>query len=222
MSQAWPASHEAVHAAGTTGYRLWAPPYSVRATSASALRTRSFPASNASGAVRGPLLALGPAWGGGVGGRVDLNAVTLTAALDVAASRHESTRGTQLQTTEVGLRVGALRAVDWPRVTLALGAAVGVSRFWQSAGDQMLELASYAAHAEPGGAGGDPARPALVRLGGGVGAGLSDARPGRHPCGRRSVAAPDLPLHGGRGRLPLNKIDRPPPIALPVLPRQVF
>ena len=46
MSQAWPASHEAVHAAGTTGYRLWAPPYSVRATSASAVRTRSLPASN--------------------------------------------------------------------------------------------------------------------------------------------------------------------------------
>ena len=103
----------------------------------------------ASGGVRGPLLALGSAWGGGVGGRLDLSVLTLAAALDVSAGSHQSTRGTQLQTTEVGLRFGALRAFDLPGVTLALGAAVGVSRFSQSASDQMLVLASYAGHAGP-------------------------------------------------------------------------
>ncbi len=100
--------------------------------------------------LRGPVLDLGPGLGGGVGVRVDLRALSLTGALDFLGASRQSDRGTRLDTAELGLRVGALRAFDLlSHATFAVGAEAGVGRFTQSATDQTASRASYALHLGP-------------------------------------------------------------------------
>jgi Caspase domain len=99
-------------------------------------RTRATAVLAAAG-LRGPVLDLGPGLGGGVGVRVDLRALSLTGALEFLGASRQSDRATRLDTTEFGLRLGALRAFDLlSRASFALGAEAGVARFTQSATDQ--------------------------------------------------------------------------------------
>ncbi|HXI55213.1 MAG TPA: caspase family protein [Polyangia bacterium] len=101
------------------------------------------------GGMRGPLLDLGPTFGGGVGGRLDLRTLTVTAAFDVGGARRESARDTHLDTLELGLRVGVLRAFDLSAVTLAAGGELGASRFTQTASDQPAGRSSFAGNLGP-------------------------------------------------------------------------
>jgi hypothetical protein len=98
----------------------------------------------ASAGLRGPVLDLGPGLGGGVGVRFDLRPFSLTGAFDVLRASRQSPRDTRLDTAELGLRAGALRALDLSRATFALGAEAGLSRFTQVASDQPQARSSYA------------------------------------------------------------------------------
>jgi hypothetical protein len=104
----------------------------------------------AGGAVRGSVLGLGGALGGGMGGRLDLRGLSVTAGLDLAGGDTVGERGTRLSTTELGLRAGLYRAFDAaPRLTVAMGAELGVSRLAQSASEQSLARTTAAATGGP-------------------------------------------------------------------------
>jgi hypothetical protein len=103
----------------------------------------------ATAAMRGPLLGLGTSWGGGVGARLDARAFSVTAALELGASTRDTTRNTSLDTRELGLRLGLLRAFDFPSLTVSAGGELGVSRVSQTASDQMLSRASFTTSLAP-------------------------------------------------------------------------
>jgi hypothetical protein len=94
--------------------------------------------------VRGPILGLGVAPTGGVGGRLDLRGVTATLALDFAESSTTSARGSHLDTTEIGARADAMKALDLRAVTVALGVEAGFGRWTQSFSDGTPATTSYA------------------------------------------------------------------------------
>src|SRR5258708_13608988 len=48
------------------------------------------------------------------------SALTVTAALDLGGAHRTSDRGSRIDTSELGLRLGVLRAFDFARVTLAV------------------------------------------------------------------------------------------------------
>jgi hypothetical protein len=96
------------------------------------------------GGIRGSLLGLGPAATAGLGARLDLPAFTATAALDGGRGSVDSTRGTHLDTSELQVRLGALKLFDARVATFALGAEAGASRLSQTASDQSFAGPSYA------------------------------------------------------------------------------
>jgi hypothetical protein len=103
----------------------------------------------ANGALRGSLVGLGGAAGGGVGARMDLRGMSATMAVDFATGSLDGARGTRLSTSELGLRAGAFRAFDSRWLTVGVGGEIGAHRFVQTATDQPTESHSYAASAGP-------------------------------------------------------------------------
>jgi hypothetical protein len=98
----------------------------------------------AGGGVRGSLLGLGAAMAGGLGARLDLRRLSLTAAFDFAAGATESARGSRLETQELSFRLGAFRPFDLSALTLAPGIEVGLSRIVQTASDEPMSQPSGA------------------------------------------------------------------------------
>jgi hypothetical protein len=98
----------------------------------------------ANAGVRGPLMSLGTGASTGLGARVDIRPVTVVALADWAQSSTNNQLGSRLETTELGFKVLALRAIDFPKLTIAAGAEGGVSRLAQTSTDQLPATRSYA------------------------------------------------------------------------------
>jgi hypothetical protein len=91
----------------------------------------------ADGAVRGSLLGLGAAPAFGIGARMDVRRITVLAEASWSDSFTMNALGSRLDTTELGLRLAAMRAIDFSRLTVAYGIEGGVSRFTQSSTDRI-------------------------------------------------------------------------------------